>query len=457
MSAKAIKRKFFLTGALVLMAGLLGAGQAIGQDLEPSDLATSEASEFVGEWTISMEIQGNQSEMSLTFADVGGKLAAKLVSQRRPEPIMISDIAKTDSGLKLVYEVDFGGQTANLTMELSLADGKISGTLGDDGGFFSAELAGVPAAAGSSSGGGAASIQASKLDSADFDGFMGSWTLSTTLRDQPVELTLQFIDVGGKLAAMFKAPFSPDPENITNIEDTDAGLKLEYEASFGPQTFTINVIVKLEGGALTGTFGDTSGFIKADFTGARSDVDLVASAPTVDQRERRRSRRRGAGSQARLTLQGSEIKVTYAGLKTDSEDFANLSEVAAGTVFRFVGGRATKLMTESDLVFGDIVIETENAAENYPGVYSLWLKKTDSGWNLLFNEHADIWGTQHEAEADVKEVPLTVGEADSTSEQFKLEVTEEGDGGLLKIVWGETQWTAKFKLGETTIAKASTD
>ena len=48
MSAQAMKRKFFLKGVLVLMVGLLGAGQAIGQNLEPSELATSEAEEFVG-------------------------------------------------------------------------------------------------------------------------------------------------------------------------------------------------------------------------------------------------------------------------------------------------------------------------------------------------------------------------------------------------------------------------
>ena len=114
-------------------------------------------------------------------------------------------------------------------------------------------------------------------------------------------------------------------------------------------------------------------------------------------------------------------------------------------MFSFTQGRATKLLTEADLHFGDVVVKQGNAHETYPGVYSLWLKKTADGWHLVANEHADIWGTQHRDEADAAEIPLTVAKTDEEQEVFEVELVEEGQGGTLKIAWGDTQWTADFK------------
>jgi hypothetical protein len=92
------------------------------------------------------------------------------------------------------------------------------------------------------------------------------------------------------------------------------------------------------------------------------------------------------------------------------------------------------------------VLKQGNAHETYPGVYSLWLKKTADGWHMVANEHADIWGTQHEPEVDYAEIPLTYAKADESKDVFEVELVEdeENNGGTLNIAWGEHQWTAKF-------------
>ena len=76
---------------------------AMAQELEPSELDSSEASEFVGDWNLTMDFQGNPVEMALKLADVSGKLGASIKSAQRPEPIIVTNISKIDTGM-LTYQ-----------------------------------------------------------------------------------------------------------------------------------------------------------------------------------------------------------------------------------------------------------------------------------------------------------------------------------------------------------------
>ena len=149
-----------------------------------------------------------------------------------------------------------------------------------------------------------------------------------------------------------------------------------------------------------------------------------------------------------LSLGEKSISITASRAKTDSGDYTRFEELAAGQVVSFRESQATKLRTEANLDFGGTIIKTGNVAENYPGVYSLWLKKSADGWRAVFNEQADIWGTQHDAEFDVAEIALDYSTKDEPAENFTIELKEEGDGGLLRLAWGPHQWTASFKLAE---------
>ncbi len=411
----------------------------------PSNLAVADAEGFLGTWDVSMEFQGTPVNMTLTFADAGGKVAASLISPTSPEPIEITEIEKTDDGLDLKYGVEFGGNPVDLVMALKLEGEAFTGTLGDTNGMFSADITGAKAEGGEAAAAEPFNVDAedaSDLDVADAEGFIGGWKLAMELRGNPMNMTLVLQDVGGKVGAYVTSMFAPEPAIIEDIEMTDDGMKMLYEAKFGPQSLDINIIAKLEGDALSGNFADAGGLISADFTGERLTEDQVAAA----SRQSRRRGRRGGGDtgETKIKIEGKEIKIAYATLKNDSEDYKTLENLKDGEVFSFTRGRASKLLTEVDLKFGDVVLKQGNAHESYPGVYSLWLKKVGDGWHLVANEDADIWGTQHAAEADVAEFPLTAAKADKEEKQFTVELVEEGMGGTLKLTWGDHAWSAKF-------------
>jgi len=94
-----------------------------------------------------------------------------------------------------------------------------------------------------------------------------------------------------------------------------------------------------------------------------------------------------------------------------------------------------------------VVVKKENVAPNYPGVYSVWLKKVGTGWNLVFNSQPDIWGTRHEAQFDAAEIPLTVSKVEGTpAQKFKIELAQTPVGGTLRLLWGDTKWETPYTL-----------
>jgi hypothetical protein len=161
-----------------------------------------------------------------------------------------------------------------------------------------------------------------------------------------------------------------------------------------------------------------------------------------------RRRRGGDVGEAALELAGKEIKVSYPKLKAESDDFAALESLPAGGVHSYVGGRAFKLLTAGDLVFGEQVVEAGNAAPGYPGVYSVWLKRVgDDSWSLVFNDDADIWGSQREAAADAVEVPVAHSAAPEIAAQVVLALEQTGpDTGILRLTWGARRWEAPFQV-----------
>ncbi|MCH8091987.1 MAG: hypothetical protein IIC57_06540 [Proteobacteria bacterium] len=47
------------------------------------------------------------------------------------------------------------------------------------------------------------------------------------------------------------------------------------------------------------------------------------------------------------------------------------------------------------------------------------------------------------------EIPLAVATTESEIDRFTVELSEEGDGGLLRLAWGRAEWTARFTLGQS--------
>lgn len=440
--------------ALFSVLALGFAGVATAQ--EASNLATADAAAYLGKWTLSMEFQGTPVEMKLELKDVNGKIGAILESPRAPEPVKITDITKKDDGsLEFKYTVEFGGNPVNLTMSLAVASSLV-GKLGDDGGLFTADLKGAPEGAA----GAAATAEAkdqgqpiptvpTKLDSAKAAGLLGTWDFSMKIQGNEVGMTLQLEDVSGKLGGLVQASFGGgEPTMIEDAAEIPGGVELSYEMSFGPQSARIKIELLKDGDAVKGKVGDTGGFFSSEFQGKKSDKVLVARAEAGgdgDGDGNRRRRRGGAGDEVTLRLEeGKKVRITFGNLAKDSEDFKRLEETKDGEIFKFVVHRATKIFTDVNLDFAGTVVKQGNAHPDYPGVYSVWLKRKGAGWSLVFNTDADIWGTQHDPAADVAEVPLEYSKA--TEEADKLDITLEN--GDLKYVWGPHVWVAKYTVAQ---------
>lgn len=284
---------------------------------------------------------------------------------------------------------------------------------------------------------------ATALDASALEGYLGKWLLSLEidLLGQTLDLFLDFADVSGKAGATLDSANQAEPLAISEIlENDEGGLDLNSELTFGGSIkIDIMMKLKLEDGLLVGSIKDKGGIFSADIKGTR---------PTQEQLESVQGRR-PAPTEARLNIGGKRVRVTFAGLRQGTSDWDLFQDVADGEIFKFTLSRATKIYTDFDLNFGDVVLEKENMGPDYPGVYSLWLKKVGNGWNLVFNSKSDIWGTRYEPEFDVAEVPLTVSRINGDPEEVFLVKLEGAEGGgTLQIFWGDTQWSAPFSVSQ---------
>lgn len=291
-----------------------------------------------------------------------------------------------------------------------------------------------------------------ELDASSARAFIGKWTIEMQFNERTVNLELLIKDIDGKVGGTIDSARQPEPRAIDSMSIDERGnLIMDYETSFGGQSVKLQYVARLVGEGLEGTVKESSGLFEAAFIAKAAEDNPETSG-------QRRRNRRSAANMARLRLDdGKSLRVAFSPLKADSDDHNGLADLDDGEVFGFVGGRATKIFTDVDMVFPDGTVKTGNAAPNYPGVYSLWLKKTGDGWNLVFNEEADIWGTMHNAEADAVEIALEAGTLDEPAATFKVELEETENGGQLRILWGDDVWTANFKAeaGASQAASAS--
>lgn len=187
---------------------------------------------------------------------------------------------------------------------------------------------------------------------------------------------------------------------------------------------------------------------------AADEGDVEAGAAEAgeeaQEEEEENNRRRRAPLETKIDL-GDEkaIRVTWIAWPVDGPDYPNLGDLAAGEVMMITASAPPKLWTHADLTFGDLVIKEGNVAENYPGVYGLWLRKTDDGWNLVFNNKPDVWGTMYDPAVDAGEVPLEYSKTELAVDSFTAELKETGENsGTLELTWGDHRWATPFTYGE---------
>lgn len=429
-----------IRGAAIAALTLAVAWPAWAAEPEPTSLDASEVESYLGKWDVKFEFNGNPVDMTVNLIEMDGK-AAGTVSNPFQGELAFTDIEVKDDGVALHYPAEFGGNQLQMTLFIKQDDEKqLTGTLSEANGLFSSDITGAPAADKAPV---EIDYEPTELDASEAEDFLGDWTMSMEMQGNKVQMVLHVVEREGKLAAAVENAFTDEPALISEAAKTDEGLEMKFPLGFGGTSFEMTLTAKKEGEKLLGSIREKSGLFEAEFTAEPGAVQLAGDGDGG-------RRRRGGGGSTKIEVgDKQEVRITFGDLKAEGEDYPKLAQVKEGEVFKFVGSRATKLFTDVDLKFGDTVVETENVAENYPGVYGLWLRKTADGWNLVFNEQPDIWGTQHDPEFDVAEVPLEYSEADEAAEAMKVDLSkpEDGSEGELKIAFGEHVWTAKFAPG----------
>jgi hypothetical protein len=202
---------------------------------------------------------------------------------------------------------------------------------------------------------------------------------------------------------------------------------------------------------------------------AQEEAKAEKKEPTDEERAARLAafRRSRGPSIAKHEIGEKVISVQSAQLKAEGVDYESVGNVQPGEYLVLTKSNAIKMKTDFDLSFGDVKAKYGNAAPNYPGVYSLWLLKKDAGWELAFNEKADVWGTQYNPDHNIGKVdiaystvaftpPPAAGEETSGDDgkkkgpndhligKLRFRLFEENDGMNLEIKFGKHLWTTPF-------------
>lgn len=284
---------------------------------------------------------------------------------------------------------------------------------------------------------------ASEVDTAGAEDFLGIWLLKLDFMGRELEFYLRVVDVDGKLGATLDSEQQPEAQSVDGITKLDVGLNFAYNMTFGRggggPSITVDLATRVEDGGLIGHLRERSS--------ALFEADFVGVAQTQEELDSVQGKRPNPTITKMRLADKKLIRITFTDLELDTEDHQRLLDVQDGDVFKFTSARATKLFTDVDLLFGDTRIKQGNMAENYPGVYSLWLKRVGDGWHLIFNEQPDIWGTRYDPAADIAEIALNTEEPDESAEVMVVKLEETGDNaGRIRMAWGEQVWTADFTM-----------
>ena len=135
-----------------------------------------------------------------------------------------------------------------------------------------------------------------------------------------------------------------------------------------------------------------------------------------------------------VTINGKKVSISYGRPELKGRDM--LGKAPPGTIWRFGSNSATVIESTGDLDIAGTALKA--------GKYSLWAKKTDSGWLLMFHPQTGIWGMPVKTDGFVAQLPLTPSSAGSSVEQFTVTLSDNGGKAQVRAEWGTAVLTGSF-------------
>ena len=143
---------------------------------------------------------------------------------------------------------------------------------------------------------------------------------------------------------------------------------------------------------------------------------------------------------------GRRVSVLYwKSVDVEDEDYPTLASTADGAIVELIRAPVLRLRSEAGLLAGAADLPTGNLAPGFAGSYGLWLRRAGDGWQFVFNNEPDSWGTQHDAAYDVAAVDAYYSRSDGAFRPLGVTLAPAGAGsGRLIVHWGPHEWAADF-------------
>ncbi len=181
-------------------------------------------------------------------------------------------------------------------------------------------------------------------------------------------------------------------------------------------------------------------FLTLAFWAVACNSPQTAEQPPASSGEQAAPAPSGNRGTAEIALGATQVSINYGRPVLQGRDM--LSQLQDGQIWRLGMNDATTLETNSDLTFGDTVLQA--------GRYSIWAKKVSSEeWRLIFNSEPDVGGLDRNPTGDFAETPLEQSELAESVEQFTIELNlVDDESAEVLMSWATLQLRATFNVSE---------
>jgi len=173
---------------------------------------------------------------------------------------------------------------------------------------------------------------------------------------------------------------------------------------------------------------------------------MLLGTATSEAQQQRRTASTGGVSPHETTsavIDGCRVTITYGRPFTKDPKTGEPRKIWGGLVpwdkaWRTGSDEATVLITQKPLMFGDTVVPA--------GAYTLYTVPAESGTaKLAISKNLGAWGVPVDEKNDLARVDMKKAPAAKQTDQFTMAVAKNPEGGgLIKLMWEETQFTAPF-------------
>jgi hypothetical protein len=168
-------------------------------------------------------------------------------------------------------------------------------------------------------------------------------------------------------------------------------------------------------------------------------VGLLSTVPADAQRPKRK--RVSPHETVSAVIAGNEVKITYGRPYSKNPRGTDVrkiwgSLVPYGKAWRLGADEATTIVLQKGIKIGDAAIPA--------GTYTLYLIPEENGGKLAFSKTVGKWGVPVDQKNDLLRVDVKKEPLSPALDQLAIAVQKGDNGGALKFMWEDSQYTVNF-------------